>query len=122
MSDEMQANLVQQMDEKQLREIIALEITKTAAHTNAYIDPCLQAEFERVFSREPAQAIEWAFRTWREQCSFFPTIHDVHEQIGRWKREGVEEPWTKEKSEQVSQSIIKAFCRVRAEEGGLDAE
>jgi hypothetical protein len=63
-----------------------MQMVLTAANSKATVDSLLAAEFDRVFSDEPAQAIEWAFRKWREQCNFFPTIYDIRVQIERWQR------------------------------------
>ncbi len=42
------------------------------------------AEFTRVFDPEPPEAIEWAFREWRLQSAYFPSIADIAELISRW--------------------------------------
>jgi len=42
------------------------------------------AEFTRLFDQEPPEAIEWAFREWRLQSSFFPAIADIVELISTW--------------------------------------
>jgi hypothetical protein len=55
---------------------------------NAKVEPSpvLSAEFFRVLRTEPAAAIEWAFRQWRDESDFFPTIHEVKELVATWHR------------------------------------
>lgn len=45
----------------------------------------LTAEFDRVLSSEPAEAIAYAFSRWRDISQFVPTIADVRLLIRGWK-------------------------------------
>jgi hypothetical protein len=63
---------------------LAVEINLTALNSKAEPERELVAEFTRVFDHEPPEAIEWAFREWRLQSSFFPAIADIAELISRW--------------------------------------
>lgn len=47
----------------------------------------LTGEFLRVFWNEPPEAIEWAFRAWRNESSFFPAIADIRKLLHAWHRD-----------------------------------
>lgn len=44
-------------------------------------------EFVEEFSSEPEEAILWAFKMWRRQSRFTPTICDMYALFGQWHRE-----------------------------------
>lgn len=51
----------------------------------------LVSEFSRKFSNEPPEAIQAAFRAWRDISPFFPTIADIAELLFTWHRLKAEE-------------------------------
>ena len=51
----------------------------------------LLVEFRRALENYPAEAIETAFRVWRDQSPFFPTIFDIRELCLAWGRRRAEE-------------------------------
>jgi hypothetical protein len=63
-----------------------MQMILTAANAKATVDPMLVAEFDCVFSAEPADAIEWAFRTWRNKSAYFPAISEIRELLNDWHR------------------------------------
>ena len=63
-----------------------MQMVMTAANAKATVDSLLAAEFDRVFSGEPPQAIEWAFRAWRDESPYFPAILDIRKLIAGWHR------------------------------------
>ncbi|HLZ49259.1 MAG TPA: hypothetical protein VKP61_00775 [Candidatus Acidoferrum sp.] len=44
------------------------------------------AEFDRVFSRESPDAIQWAFQMWREKSPFFPALSEMIALVKEFKR------------------------------------
>lgn len=46
----------------------------------------LSSEFDAVFSREAPEAIEWAFRVWRDRSPFFPPISEIRKLVLEFKR------------------------------------
>jgi len=60
---------------------------------NAKSEPAseLVAEFARVFKREPVEAIEYAFRAWRDESPFFPSVYDIREKVRAWHRAKADE-------------------------------
>ncbi len=63
---------------------MAVEINLTALNSKSEPERELVAEFARVFDQESPEAIEWAFREWRLQSTFFPSISAIAELISRW--------------------------------------
>jgi len=63
---------------------LAVEINLTAINSKLEVQSELAAEFVRVFDSEPPEAIQWAFREWRLQSSFFPAIADIAKLISQW--------------------------------------
>lgn len=57
----------------------------------------LTAEFDRVFSGQPAEALDYAFASWREVSQFIPTIADIRGLLKDWHRNKTE---LKSKTEQ----------------------
>ena len=54
------------------------------------MEPELSAEFARVFSGQPAEALAYAFACWREVSAFLPTISDIRAQLKTWHRNKAE--------------------------------
>jgi hypothetical protein len=63
---------------------LAVEINITALNSKSEPERELVAEFTRVFDHESPEAIEWAFREWRLQSPFFPSVADIVELVSRW--------------------------------------
>jgi hypothetical protein len=47
----------------------------------------MDQELVRVLSGQPVEAIEWAFRTWRDGSPFVPAICEINELIQSWHRQ-----------------------------------
>jgi hypothetical protein len=75
----------------------------TAANAKATVDSLLSAEFDRVFSNEAPEAIEWAFRVWRDESPFFPTILDIRKLLASWHRKQREQADTKAKRQEKAE-------------------
>jgi len=50
------------------------------------MEPELIAEFDRVLSRQPAEALAYAFACWREVSAFLPAISDIRSLLKGWHR------------------------------------
>ncbi len=75
----------------------------TAANAKATVDSLLSAEFDRVFSGEAPEAIEWAFRVWRDEAPFFPTILDIRQLLASWHRKQREQADAKTKRQEKAE-------------------
>jgi hypothetical protein len=64
---------------------LAKELDLTAENAKTELSPGLQKEFLRVFSKYPPEAIESAFRGWRDVSPFIPTVSDIRELLAVWK-------------------------------------
>lgn len=73
----------------------------------------LTAEFDRVFSRESPEAIQWAFQVWREASPFFPAISDVGKLLKEWHRKD------QERAEAAAKREEKARIEEARERGEL---
>jgi hypothetical protein len=75
----------------------------TALNAKAEFPSDLASEFDREFGKEPAEAIEWAFREWRRDCPFLPAISDIRFRVGLWhdehRREQIRVEQKREKAE-----------------------
>jgi hypothetical protein len=58
----------------------------TRTNAKAEPDEWLDGEFIAAFANDPVEAVEWAFRDWRNRSPFFPAISDIREAVGVWKR------------------------------------
>jgi hypothetical protein len=67
---------------------LAIQVHLTALNAKITLDEegLLTAEFDRVFSRESPEAIQWAFQVWREQSPFFPAVSEIRKLVLDWQR------------------------------------
>jgi hypothetical protein len=63
-----------------------MQVNLTSQNTKLEVERELLTELDRVFGAEPPDAIEWAFRTWREESAFFPTVADIRRLVIRFHR------------------------------------
>ena len=66
---------------------IAVQIRLTALNSKSESDAQLAQEFLRCFWAEPPEAVEWAFRAWRDESPYFPAILDIRKLIASWHRQ-----------------------------------
>jgi len=66
---------------------IAVQVHLTALNSKSESDAGLAQEFLRSFWAEPPEAVEWAFRSWRDASPFFPAISEIRALVDRWHRE-----------------------------------
>src|ERR1700740_241814 len=86
------------------QQTLAVELNLTALNAKTLPASELTAEFDRVFSAEPRAAIEWAFRQWRNQSEFFPTVKNIRELIATWHRARADEKRAREEREEREQA------------------
>lgn len=67
------------------------EMRLTAANAKIALSTELNEEFLRVLSDYPAEAVEAAFRGWRDVSQYFPPICDIRELANLWVRRKAEE-------------------------------
>lgn len=79
------------------------ELDLTATNSKTVLEPRLSAEFVRALSRYPAEAIEAAFRGWRDVSAFFPAISDIRQLCEHWVRRQAEIQADQEKQAQREQ-------------------
>jgi hypothetical protein len=67
---------------------LAIQVHLTALNAKITLDEegLLTAEFDRVFSRESPEAIQWAFQVWRERSPFFPAVSEIRKLVIEFKR------------------------------------
>jgi hypothetical protein len=65
---------------------LAQQINITAQNAKVEVGEDLVSELASEFTKEPPEAIEWAFRTWRNASPFMPAICDIHNLIQSWHR------------------------------------
>jgi hypothetical protein len=46
----------------------------------------LAGEFDRIFSRESPEAIQWAFQVWRDKSPFFPAVSEIRKLVLEFRR------------------------------------
>jgi len=63
------------------------ELDLTATNCKTILEPRLSAEFLRALSEFSAEAVESAFRGWRDVSPYFPAISDIRELCVVWCRE-----------------------------------
>lgn len=74
-----------------LQETVLLsELDLTATNAKVALEPRIGKEFLRVLSNFPAEAIECAFRGWRDVSPFFPAISEIRELCMHWVRRQAE--------------------------------
>lgn len=76
------------------------------------LEPRLNAEFARALSEFPAEAIESAFRNWRDISPFFPAISEIRELCLLWVRRTAE---AREEAEQAQRRRELEAARERGE-------
>src|SRR4051812_27527174 len=70
--------------------VLLLEMDLTATNAKVVLEPHLSSEFLRVLSSFPAEAIQAAFRGWRDVSPFFPSISDIRQLASHWVRRQAE--------------------------------
>lgn len=60
------------------------ELDLTATNSKTVLEPRLSAEFARVLADYPAEAIEAAFRGWRDVSPYFPAVSDIRQLCALW--------------------------------------
>lgn len=79
--------------------MLGVQMHLTALNAKAEPEAVLVAEFDRVFSREDPEAIQWAFRVWREESAFFPPVSEIRRLVNAYKRGQREQRELKERLE-----------------------
>ena len=69
---------------RESRKTLAVELHLTALNAKTEPEGELIAEFTRQFADEPHEAIQWAFRAWRDKSPFFPALCEISELIKTW--------------------------------------
>lgn len=88
------------------------EIRLTAANAKIVPGAEISEEFLRVLSNFPAEAVEAAFRGWRDVSPFFPAVCDIRELANLWVRRKAEE---REYAEQAQRREELEAARERGE-------
>lgn len=65
---------------------LAVEMHLCSLNSKSEPESELAAEFSRTFSVENPEAIQSAFRAWREVSPFFPTISEIRDLVQTWHR------------------------------------
>src|SRR6266704_5927118 len=81
---------------------LGIQVHLTALNAKMTLDEegLLTAEFDRAFSCESPEAIQWAFQAWRDRSPFFPAISEMRALLGDWHRKQREEVEAKAKREE----------------------
>jgi hypothetical protein len=100
------------------------ELDLTATNAKTALTPELNKEWLRVLSSHPAEAIEAAFRKWREVSPFFPTISEVLDLVEAWhcarredrearerEQERLQTEQARARGELIDFTDIKDLCR-----------
>lgn len=64
--------------------MLAVELHLTALNSKAEPDESLTKEFSRMLASEPHEAIQWAFREWRDHSPYFPAVSEIKTLVTRW--------------------------------------
>lgn len=64
--------------------MLGKEMELTRQNSKVEVETGLAAEFYRVFAEEKPEAIQWAFRKWRDQSAFFPAISEIKSLLAEW--------------------------------------
>jgi hypothetical protein len=108
------------------------EMRVTAANAKVTLVADLNEEFLRVLSEFPAEAVEVAFRGWRDVSPYFPAISDIRELCLLWVRrqaEAREEADRKRRREEIEAArgrgeliewpdVVKQFADICTRTGG----
>jgi hypothetical protein len=89
------------------QQTLVIQLDLTAANAKSSPDVELLKEFKRVFEGEAPEVIEWAFRSWRDECPFWPAVSDIRKFVARWhgeKREAVEAEKRRAEREAIEQA------------------
>lgn len=70
--------------------LLLSELDLTATNAKVALEPRIGKEFLRVLAEFPPEAIEAAFRGWRDVSPFFPAISDIRELCMLWVRRTAE--------------------------------
>lgn len=68
------------------QQTLAVQMHLTSLNAKSEPESELVAEFDRSFSSEPTEALEWAFKAWRDKSQFFPAISDIRQLLKDWHR------------------------------------
>jgi hypothetical protein len=60
------------------------QLDATAQNAKTELNSALSEEWMRKFKKQPPEAIEWAFRAWRDSSPFMPAISEIGELLGTW--------------------------------------
>jgi hypothetical protein len=71
-------------------EALAAQIHLCNLNSKTDIEPELVAEFKRVFSAQPPEALAYAFACWREVSQYVPAISDIRVLVRDWHRNKAE--------------------------------
>ena len=85
--------------------MLVSELDLTATNSKTVLEPRLSGEFLRVLSEFPAEAVEAAFRGWRDVSPFFPAVSDIR---------GLCEAWVRRKRE-LDEEIAKTAEQIKVE-------
>ncbi len=94
------------------QQALAVEMHLTALNAKSEQDSELIAEFDRVFSAEPPDAVRWAFRIWRQESPFFPTISDIAALVRSWHKTIQE---SQENERRLQEKLRTEAARARGE-------
>lgn len=89
-----------------LEDSLLRQIHITRQNACSQPDVWLDEEFLRVFANEPIEAVEFAFRCWRDQSPYFPKISEIRELIANWR---------------ANYTIREADARRRREQADMEA-
>src|SRR5689334_17679298 len=67
-------------------QMLGVQMHLTALNAKSEPEAELVSEFDRIFSRESPDAIQWAFQTWREKSPFFPAVSEMIALVKEFKR------------------------------------
>jgi hypothetical protein len=103
------------------------ELDLTAENAKTELSPNLNKEFLRIFSKYPPEAIEFAFREWRDASPFIPSVSDIRDLLVVWHQkheaevraeQKKTEAQARERGELIDFADIKEMCVKLAEKAG----
>jgi hypothetical protein len=68
------------------QQTLAVQMHLTALNAKSEPESELVAEFDRIFGKESPDAMEWAFRVWRERSPFFPAVSEIRKLVIEFHR------------------------------------
>lgn len=80
--------------------MLSIELSLSAQNSKTEITKELQKEFLRVFGEIEPDCLQWAFREWRMQSPYLPTVHEVDELVRRYRQAQLEEKAAEEEREE----------------------